>query len=56
MDNDKFAKEIRKLLISENGYVTDCGSTKNVNEVVLNTLKEQIKKHPHLWKIFFMVA
>ncbi len=56
MDNNEFAKEIRKLLISENGYVTDCGRTKEVNEVVINNLKERIKKHPHLWKIFFMVA
>ena len=52
----EFSILIQKLLISENGYVIDTGNWKNVNAKVALRLVEKIKKHPILWKLFFMVA
>ena len=51
-----FSILIHKLLISENGYVIDTGNWENVNAEVALRLVENIKKHPILWKYFFMVA
>ena len=51
-----FSILIQKLLISENGYVIDTGNWENVNAEVALRLVEKIKKHPILWKHFFMVA
>ena len=51
-----FSILIHKLLISENGYVIDTGSWENVNAEVALRLVKKIKKHPILWKHFFMVA
>ena len=47
---------VKNLLISENGYVLDTGNWENVNAKVALRLVEKIKKHPILWKHFFMVA
>lgn len=52
----EFSILIQKLLISENGYVIDTGNWENVNAEVALRLVEKIKKHPILWKHFFMVA
>lgn len=52
----EFSILIQELLISENGYVIDTGNWKNVNAEVALRLVEKIKKHPILWKHFFMVA
>lgn len=52
----EFSILIQKLLISENGYVIDTGNWKNVNAEVALRLVKKIKKHPILWKLFFMVA
>ena len=52
----EFSILIQKLLISENGYVIDTGNWGNVNAEVALRLVEKIKKHPILWKHFFMVA
>ena len=52
----EFSILIHKLLISENGYVLDTGNWENVNAEVALRLVEKIKKHPILWKHFFMVA
>ena len=51
-----FSILIHNLLISENGYVIDTGNWENVNAEVALRLVEKIKKHPILWKHFFMVA
>lgn len=51
-----FSILMHDLLISENGYVIDTGNYENVNAEVALRLQEKIKKHPILWKIFFMVA
>ena len=52
----EFSILIQNLLISENGYVIDTGNWENVNAEVALRLVEKIKKHPILWKYFFMVA
>lgn len=54
-DHD-FSLLIQNCLISKNGYVIDTGNNENVNAAVALLLKEKIKKHPLLWKLFFMVA
>lgn len=51
-----FSLLIQDMTISENGYVIDTGNWKNVNAEVALRLAEQIKKHPIIWKLFFMVA
>ena len=52
----EFSILIQNLLISKNGYVIDTGKWENVNAEVALRLVEKIKKHPILWKLFFMVA
>lgn len=52
----EFSILIQNLLISENGYVIDTGNWENVNAELALRLVEKIKKHPILWKYFFMVA
>ena len=52
----EFSILIHNLLISENGYVIDTGNWENVNAEVALRLVEKIKKHPILWKLFFMIA
>lgn len=51
-----FSLFIQDMTISENGYVLGTGNWENVNAEVALRLAEQIKKHPILWKLFFMVA
>ena len=56
LNGHDFSILVHNLLISENGYVIDTGSWENVNAEVALRLVEKIKKHPILWKYFFMVA
>ena len=51
-----FSILVQNLLVSENGYVIDAGNWENVNAEVALKLIEKIKRHPILWKHFFMVA
>lgn len=51
-----FSLLIQDMTISENGYIIDTGNWENVNAEVALRLEEQIKKHPIIWKLFFMVA
>lgn len=56
ISNEQFTIFMQDMLISENGYVLDTGSNLQVNAEVVLRLSEKIKKHPLLWKLFFMVA
>lgn len=56
LNDFEFSILIRNLLISENGYVLDTENWENVNAEVALRLVEKIKRHPILWKHFFMVA
>lgn len=51
-----FSLLIQDLTISEGGYVIDTGNYENVNAEVAFRLVDRIKKHPLIWKLFFMVA
>ena len=51
-----FSLLIQDMAISEKGYVIDTGNWENVNAEIALRLAEQIKKHPIIWKLFFMVA
>ena len=51
-----FSILIQNALISEGGYVLDTGNWENVNSEVALRLAQNIKRHPILWKLFFMVA
>lgn len=51
-----FSLLIQDMTISENRYVLGTGNWENVNAEVALRLAEQIKKHPILWKLFFMIA
>ena len=51
-----FSLLIQDMAISEKGYVIDTGNWENVNAEIALRLTEQIKKHPIIWKLFFMVA
>ena len=51
-----FSLLIQNMTISENGYVLGTGNWENVNAEVALRLAEQIKKHPILWKFFFMLT
>lgn len=51
-----FSILIQNMTVSENGYIIDTRNWENVNAEVALRLAEKIKKHPILWKVFFMVA
>lgn len=51
-----FSVLMQEFLVSEDGYVIDTGNYENVNAEIALRLARKIKKHPKLWKWFFMVA
>ena len=51
-----FRVYIHNKLVSEDGYLFDWGTNLMANAEIALRLEERIKKHPLLWKIFFMVA
>lgn len=56
IDGFDFSIAIQDLLISEDGWVIDTGNYTNVNAECLIRLMDKIKKHPFIWKLFFMIA
>ena len=50
-----FSVLIQDLVVSPNAYVIDTGNWENVNAVVAQILAQRIRRHPLLWKWFFMV-
>ena len=53
---DEFSDFIHRLLISDGGYVIDVGDCRNVNYICAHALLKRVKKHPLIWKLFFMIA
>ena len=51
-----FAILMQEFLVSPTGYVMVTGNWENANREIALMLFQRIKKHPHLWKWFFMVA
>lgn len=55
-DYKEFVDFMLDKLISKNGYVTDTGSIFNVMPVACARLDSKIRKHPKLWKKYFMIG
>ena len=61
-ENDMFHEYLalsqffQRAFISEDGYIIDTGNFETVNREMLELVYERIRKHPILWKIFFMIA
>ena len=51
-----FSILIQELTIPEGGWVIDTGNFENVNAEVALRLIDRIRRHPIIWKLFFMVA
>ena len=51
-----FSILIQELTIPEGGWVIDTGNFENVNAEVALRLIDRIRRHPIIWKKFFMVA
>lgn len=56
IDGRDFSIFIHRLLIPTGRYVICMGNYENVNYEVAHSLLKKVKKHPLLWKIFFMIA
>lgn len=56
IDGLDFSLFMQDLLISRDGYVIDVGNSENVNYVCAHSLLSKIKRHPWIWKWFFMVG
>lgn len=56
LDGFDFSILIQNFLVSPTGYVMDTGNWENANREIALMLFRRIKKHPLLWKWFFMVA
>lgn len=56
IDGFDFSVFMQRLLVSEHGYIMDIGNWENANYVCAYSLLNKIKKHPLLWKLFFMIA
>ena len=51
-----FSLMMQDLLISSGGWVIDTGNWENVNAEMALRLEERVRRHPVLWKFFFMVG
>lgn len=56
IDDLDFSIFMQKLLVSNDGYVIDTGNWQNANYACAHKLLYRIKRHPWIWKWFFMVA
>lgn len=54
IDGFDFSVFMQRLLIPEGGYVMDTGNWENANYTCAYHLLEKIKKHPLIWRLFFM--
>lgn len=54
IDGFDFSIFMQRLLIPEDTYVVDTGNWETVNYVCAYHLLNQIKKHPLIWRLFFM--
>ena len=55
IDGYDFSLIMQDLLIPDGDYVIDTGNWENVNYVCAYGLIKIIKKHPLIWKLFFMI-
>ena len=52
----EFSRFVQSCFISKDGYIIDTGSYRDVNYELMHRIQDSIKRHPKLWKLFFMVA
>lgn len=50
-----FSVLMQELLVSPNVYVIPSGNWENANAAVAQLLVQRIRRHPLLWKWFFMI-
>lgn len=55
LDGFDFSILMQQLLIPDGGYIIDTGNWENVNAEAALMLYEKIKRHPILWRLFFML-
>lgn len=55
IDGYDFSLIMQDLLIPDGDYVVDTGNWENVNYFCAYGLIKRIKKHPLIWKLFFMI-
>lgn len=55
MSDQDFRIRVHKLLLKPNTYLFDWGTNMDANRVILERLENRIKKHPLIWKLFFMI-
>lgn len=51
-----FSEYMHSIFISKYGYIVDIGNYETVNFEMMYEIEEKIKKHPIIWKLFFMIA
>ena len=51
-----FSQFFQRAFISEDGYIIDTGNFETVNREMLDLVYKRIKKHPILWRLFFMIG
>lgn len=56
IDGFDFSLFMQDLLVSRDGYVIDTGNWENANYACAHSLLDKIKRHPWIWKLFFMVG
>lgn len=62
VDNDIFNEYLafslffQRAFISKEGYIIDTGNFETVNQEMLYMVYKRIKKHPILWRLFFMIG
>ena len=56
IDRFDFSIFMQNLLVSKDGYIMDTGNWENANYVCAHSLLYRIKRHPWIWKWFFMIG
>lgn len=56
IDGFDFSVFMQSLLVSRDGYVIGTGNWENVNYACAHSLLGRIKRHPWIWKWFFMIG
>lgn len=56
IDGFDFSVFMQSLLVSRGWYIIDTGNWENVNYACAHSLLGRIKRHPWIWKWFFMVG
>ena len=54
LSDKDFADGISDLLLSPRDYCIDTGNRYQVNAVLFERFVDKIRKHPIIWKMFFM--